>query len=122
MFVALDRLGVGTEWVRVMGASIGIGGLVVAPFTARIARGAGVGIALVVSGAVERAVRSVGGDRFRTAVLALLATEGTAVIVYEVMLVTCWSRCCNGRARSPYLVASTDCRTPRAPSPSSSVR
>ncbi len=95
VFVAVDRLGVGAEWVGVMGASIGIGGLVVAPLTARIARGAGVGSALVVSGVMSGVpLAALAVTDSRTLVLALLAIEGAAVIVNEVMLVTLLQRAC----------------------------
>ncbi len=95
VFVAVDRVGAGAEWVGVMGASIGIGGLVVAPLTARIARGADVGSALVVSGVMSGVpLAALAVTDSRIVVLALLAIEGAAVIVNEVMLVTLLQRAC----------------------------
>jgi MFS family permease len=95
VFVAVDRLGAGAEWVGVMGASIGIGGLVVAPLTARIARGSSAGWALVISGVMSGVpLAALAVTDSRTLVLVLLAIEGAAVIVNEVMLVTMLQRAC----------------------------
>lgn len=50
VLVAVDRLGLGAEWVGVMGATIGAGGLLVAPLTARMGRSPAIGTYLAASG------------------------------------------------------------------------
>ncbi len=97
VFVAVDRLGAGPEWIGVMGASIGIGGFLAAPLTAKIARGGHVGSALVISGVMSGLpLAALAVTESRTLVLALLAIEGAAVIVNEVMLITLLQRACPG--------------------------
>lgn len=93
VLVAVDRLHLDAEWVGAMGAAIGIGGLVVAPVTARLARGPHAGTALVISGVLSGLpLAALGLTSSKEVVLAILAVEGAAVIVNEVMLMTLLQR------------------------------
>lgn len=93
VLVAVDRLHLDPEWVGAMGAAIGIGGLVVAPVTARLARGPHAGTALVISGVLSGLpLSALALTSSKEVVLVILAVEGSAVIVNEVMLMTLLQR------------------------------
>lgn len=95
VFVAVDRLGLGAEWVGVMGAAIGAGGLVIAPFTARMGRSPSIGMLLVISGvAVGLPMVALSLTTSPPLVLGVLAVEGAAIIVNEVLLITMLQRAC----------------------------
>jgi len=95
VLVAVDRLGLGAEWVGVMGAAIGAGGLLVAPMTARLGRSSSIGLVLVVSG-LATGLPSIGLALTTSPamVLVVLAVEGAATIVNEVLLITLLQRAC----------------------------
>ena len=95
VFVAVDRLGLGPEGVGIMGAAIGVGGLVVAPLTARLARSGRAGWFLIGSGiGVGLPLVALSLTRSTALALAVLAVEGAATIVNEVLLLTLLQRSC----------------------------
>lgn len=95
VLVAVQQLGLNAEWVGVMGAAIGAGGLMVAPFTPRLGRSSAIGWLLVLSGfAAGTPMIVLALSNSKTTVLLVLAVEGAAVIVNEVLLITVLQRAC----------------------------
>lgn len=93
VLVAVDRLGMGAAWVGVMGAAIGAGGVLVAPFTARIGRSGTVGTWLIATCiGVAAPMVLLSATSSPPVVLALLGVEGAATIVNEVLLITLLQR------------------------------
>lgn len=95
VLVAVERLELGAEGVGLMGAAIGAGGLAVAPFTARIGRSGHVGTFLVLSGVgVGLPLIALSLTDSVAVAMAVLAVEGAATIVNEVLLITLLQRAC----------------------------
>jgi len=93
VLVATDRLGMSPSGVGLLGAAIGVGGLVVAPFTARLGSGPSAGLLLAGSGVllgVPLALLAVVSNS--TVALILLLFEGAGGIGFEVLFITLLQR------------------------------
>ena len=93
VLVAQDRLGMDAGGVGVLAAAVGVGGLLIAPFTARLGRARSSGLMLAGAGAV------VGLTFALLAVLSavppallVLAVQGVGVVVIEVLYITLLQR------------------------------
>ncbi len=93
VLVATDRLGMSASGVGILGAAIGVGGLVIAPFSARIGSGPNAGWLLVASGimmGVPMALLSVISSP--VVAVAVLLVEGMGMIAFEVLFITLLQR------------------------------
>jgi MFS family permease len=93
VLVATERLGMSASGVGVLGAAVGVGGLIVAPFTARLGGGPSAGMLLAVSGlllGVPMALLAVITNP--VVAIAVLLVEGMGMIVFEVMFITLLQR------------------------------
>ena len=93
VLVATNRLGMSASGVGVMGAAIGVGGLVVAPFTARLGDGPSAGLLLALTGllmGVPLVLLAVISSPV-VAVIVLLV-EGAGGIAFEVLFITLLQR------------------------------
>ncbi|MEY2445629.1 MAG: hypothetical protein QOE00_2209 [Ilumatobacteraceae bacterium] len=93
VLVATNRLGMSASGVGVLGGAIGVGGLLVAPFTARLGDGSSTGRLLALSGvlmALPLALLAVISNPV-VAVIALLV-EGAGGIAFEVLFITLLQR------------------------------
>jgi MFS family permease len=97
--VVADDLGMGANGVGVLGAAVGVGGLLVAPFTARLGAGGGGGRLLALSG-VLLGLPMMALAIIDSAVLAcaVLVLEGVGVILAEVLFITLLQRTCPERS------------------------
>ncbi len=95
VLVAEDRLGMGADGVGVLSAAIGVGGLVVAPFTARLGGSRFAGLMLAASGIVfGLAMALLAVVDSTPSALAVLAVQGMGVMVFEVVFITLLQRWC----------------------------
>lgn len=95
VLVATDQLDLGPEGVGILVAAVGAGSLVVAPITARIGRTRRPAAVLVASSVLVGAPLVVLSYTDSVAIaLVLLALEGAATIVNEIMLLTMLQRAC----------------------------
>ena len=95
VLVAEDRLGMGADGVGVLSAAIGVGGLVVAPFTARLGGSRFAGLMLAGSGVVfGLAMALLAVVDSTPSALAVLAVQGMGVMVFEVVFITLLQRWC----------------------------
>ncbi len=93
VLVATERLGMSASGVGVMGAAIGVGGLVVAPFTARLGDGPSAGLLLALTGllmGVPLVLLAVISSPV-VAVIVLLV-EGAGGITFEILFITLLQR------------------------------
>jgi MFS family permease len=93
VLVATNRLGMSAAGVGVLAGAVGIGGLLVAPFTARLGDGASAGLLLALSGVLmglPLALLAVISSP-AVAVVALLV-EGVGGIAFEVLFITLLQR------------------------------
>lgn len=93
VLVATTRLGMGASGVGILSGAVGVGGLLVAPFTARIGGGPSAGLLLALSGVLmglPLALLAVISSP-TVAVLALLV-EGIGGITFEVLFITLLQR------------------------------
>ena len=93
VLVATDRLGMSAAGVGILGGAVGVGGLLVAPFTARLGDGPSAGLLLALSGVlmgVPLALLAIISSPV-VAVLVLLV-EGIGVIAFEVLFITLLQR------------------------------
>jgi MFS family permease len=96
VLVAQDLVGEDANWVGVMGAALGVGGLVIAPFVARLGITRWVGALLAASGVVMGAtfaLLAVVGSP--VGVLVLLGVQGAGVMLFEVAFITLLQRWCS---------------------------
>ncbi len=93
VLVATDRLGMSASGVGVMGAAIGVGGLVVAPFTARLGDGPSAGLLLALTGLLM-GVPLVLLAVITSPVVAMivLLVEGAGGIMFEILFITLLQR------------------------------
>ena len=94
-----DDLGMGANGVGVLAAAVGVGGLLVAPFTARLGGGGAGGRFLALSG-VLLGLPMMSLAVIDSAVLAciVLVAEGVGVILAEVLFITLLQRSCPERS------------------------
>ena len=93
VLVATERLGMSASGVGVLGAAVGVGGLIVAPFTARLGGGPSAGMLLAASGlllGVPMALLAVITNP--VVAVAVLLVEGMGMIVFEVLFITLLQR------------------------------
>jgi hypothetical protein len=93
VLVATNRLGMSASGVGVLGGAVGVGGLLVAPFTARLGDGPSTGRLLALSGVLlglPLALLATISSPV-VAVIALLA-EGAGGIAFEVLFITLLQR------------------------------
>jgi MFS family permease len=99
VLVAQDLVGRDADWVGVMGAALGVGGLVVAPFVGRLGATSWSGALLAASGVLIGApLALLGVVHSSVGVLALLGVQGVGVMVFEVAFITLLQRWCNEAA------------------------
>lgn len=97
--VVADDLGMGANGVGVLGAAVGVGGLLVAPFTARLGAGGGGGRLLAVSGLLlGLPMMSLAVIDSAVVACAVLVVEGVGVILAEVLFITLLQRSCPERS------------------------
>jgi MFS family permease len=93
VLVTTDNLGTGPEALGLLGAAMGVGGLVVAPFTARLMARAHLATlfvaSLVITGVTNAALAL---PRSMAPALVILFVEGIALIVFEVAAITLLQR------------------------------
>lgn len=93
VLVATDRLDMDASGVGVLGAAIGVGGLLVAPFTARLGGGTTAGWLLVASGVLMGAPMALLAVISNPVIaVAVLLAEGVGMIVFEVVFITLLQR------------------------------
>ena len=93
--IATERLGRGTSFVGAISAALGVGGLVVAPLTSRLAASRAAGAWLVGAAVAAGAGLAIIGSVHGVApALAVLAVEGAALMVFEVIATTLLQRWC----------------------------
>ena len=93
VLVATQRLGMSASGVGVLSAAVGVGGLVVAPFTARLGDGPSAGLLLVVSGllmSIPLVLLAVISSPVVAVVVLLF--EGAGGIAFEVLFITLLQR------------------------------
>ncbi len=93
VLVATNRLGMSASGVGILSGAVGVGGLIIAPFTARIGGGPSAGLLLALSGVLmglPLALLAVISSP-TVAVLALLV-EGIGGIAFEVLFITLLQR------------------------------
>jgi MFS family permease len=97
VLVAEDRLGMDTSGVGVLAAAIGLGGLIVAPFTPRLGAGRSIATALVLA-ALMQGLPTLALAFISSPVVAsaVLFVEGAAIIVQEVLYITLLQRAVMG--------------------------
>jgi hypothetical protein len=96
--VVADDLGMGANGVGVLGAAVGVGGLLVAPFTARLGAGGGGGRLLALSGVLlGLPMMSLAVIDSAVVACAVLVLEGVGVILAEVLFITLLQRTCPER-------------------------
>jgi MFS family permease len=97
--VVADDLGMGANGVGVLGAAVGVGGLLVAPFTARLGAGGAGGRLLVLSGVLlGLPMMSLAIIDSAVVACAVLVVEGVGVILAEVLFITLLQRTCPERS------------------------
>ena len=90
-----DRLGMGANGVGVLGAAVGVGGLLMAPFTARLGGGRRGGGLLAASGLLlGLPMVALAVINTAAAACAVLVVEGVGVILSEVLFITLLQRSC----------------------------
>jgi predicted MFS family arabinose efflux permease len=93
VLVTTDNLGTGPEALGLLAAAMGVGGLVVAPFTARLMARSHLATlfvaSLVITGVTNAALAL---PRSMAPALVILFVEGIALIVYEVAAITLLQR------------------------------
>lgn len=95
VLVAEQRLGMGANGLGVMSAAIGVGGLLVAPFTARLGSSRSAGLLLAGAGVVfGLAMAMLAVVDTATGAVAVLAVQGVGVMVFEVVFITLLQRWC----------------------------
>jgi CRP-like cAMP-binding protein/predicted MFS family arabinose efflux permease len=95
VFVATDRLGMDASGVGVLAAAMGVGGLVVAPFTARLGSRRNAGTMLAASGLLMGlCMAALAFTTSPVMAVLLLAVEGIGTIVFEVLSITMLQRAC----------------------------
>ena len=93
VLVAEQQLGRGAEFVGALMAALGIGGLLIAPLTGRIAASPRPGVWLIACGVASGLPLMLLGVITSPAVaVAVLAVEGMGVIVFEVLAITLLQR------------------------------
>jgi hypothetical protein len=96
--VVADDLGMGANGVGVLAAAVGVGGLLVAPFTARLGGGGGGGRLLALSGVLlGLPMMSLAVIDSAVVACAVLVVEGIGVILAEVLFITLLQRTCPER-------------------------
>lgn len=97
--LADERLGVGAKGVGLIDAATGLGGLVVVPFTVRIARARSSGLLLATAVVVHGATMVLlAYTESLGVVLVLVAVEGMAAVLIDVVAITVVQRSCPERA------------------------
>jgi len=95
VLVAEQRLGLGASAVGLLSAAIGVGGLLVVPFSARLGGGRWSGLLLAGSGMlIALPVITLAVVSTPLAAMGVLLVEGVGVILLEVMFVTLLQRSC----------------------------
>ena len=95
VLVAQDVLGKSADWVGVMAAAMAVGGLLIAPFTARLGASRYSGALLAASGVVMGVPFALLGSVGSTgAALALLGVQGVGAMVFEITFITLLQRWC----------------------------
>lgn len=93
VLVAQDVLGRGADWVGVMAAAMGVGGLLVAPFAARMGASRLAGALLAISGVlVGVPFMLLGVTHSAAVVLVLLGVQGIGGMIFEVTFITLLQR------------------------------
>jgi MFS family permease len=93
VLVAQDVLGRGADWVGVMAAAMGVGGLLVAPFAARMGASRFSGALLAISGVlVGVPFMLLGVTHSAAVVLVLLGVQGVGGMIFEVTFITLLQR------------------------------
>jgi MFS family permease len=95
VLVAEDRLGMTADGVGVLSAAVGVGGLVIAPFTARLGASRFAGLMLAGAGVVfGLAMATLATVSSSPSAIAVLAVQGMGVMVFEVVFITLLQRWC----------------------------
>ena len=93
VLVARDRLDLGAEGVGVLMAGAGLGGLLIAPFTGRLAGSARIGWLAGLSGVASGlALALLAVVESRRLALLLVGLDGAGAIVFEITLITLLQR------------------------------
>lgn len=93
VLVATDRLDMSASGIGVLGAAIGVGGLLVAPFTARLGGGPSAGWLLAISGILLGAPLALLAVISNPVVaIIVLLFEGMGTIAFEVLFITLLQR------------------------------
>ncbi len=101
VLIAQDLLGKSADWVGVMAAAMAVGGLLVAPFTARLGASRYSGALLAGSGVVMAVPLALLGSVSSTGLaLTLLGVQGVGVMAFEVTFITLLQRWCREDALS----------------------
>lgn len=99
VLVAERRLGIGANGVGLIDGATGLGGLLVAPFTVRLARARSSGLLLAAAGIVNGVPMAALALVSSTApALVLMAIQGIGVISFEVLAITLMQRSCPEQA------------------------
>jgi predicted MFS family arabinose efflux permease len=95
VLVAEERLGMGASGVGVLAAAAGVGGLLVAPFTARVGGRGAAGTLLVASGVLMGVpMMALALVSSPAVAMAVLLVSGAAVVVQEIIFITVLQRAC----------------------------
>jgi MFS family permease len=93
VLVADEQLGIGASGVGVLAAAVGLGGVLIAPFTPRLGASRSIAVILVVAAAMQGVPTILLSVIHAPAVAtAVLFVEGAAVIVQEVLYITLLQR------------------------------